>query len=163
MARKGAFVAESSKFKVSIWREFAPQTAILLQGADNADGTLASPMEYIGKGSGLQSEVYTWRMFEDAFGGIVDPAERDNLEGLLLGALKIDAPPTQRDIRALWAFIEKAAAVISAGKTEWTDSESAADDAGESFRLNPLIALVSHLRWLANIFDEQPNVSVTVR
>ena len=135
-----------------------------MRGGPAAAGDASVPArEYLGKGSGLQKEVFSWRMVEDAFGGVTDVDARADLEAKLLQAFSIDAPPEQRGVLALRTFIDRASTVLEAGSVEWSGSQSASDELGGEVRLNPLLALVAHLSWVADVFDEQPSVSVTVR
>ncbi|MDP8994749.1 MAG: hypothetical protein M3N07_07200 [Pseudomonadota bacterium] len=158
----GVDMAESSKFKISVWREFVPPSAILMRGDGSATGDPSiAAREYLGRGSGLQKEVFSWRMVEDAFGGVTDVDARADLEAKLLQAFSIDAPPELRGVLALRAFIDRAREVLEAGDVEWSGSQSASDELGGEVRLNPLLALVTHLSWIADVFEEQPGVSLS--
>lgn len=113
-------------------------------------------------GHGLHQEVFSWRMMEDAFGGITVDEDRLRLSSLLLDGLSVSKDPNSRGIIKLREFLADAQAVVADGKVEWSGSQSSIND-DEERRLNPLLALINHLDWLANVFDEHPGISVTVR
>ena len=114
--------------------------------------------------SDLQKEVFSWRMLEDAFGGIIDPLERDRLTQVLSQTMAPDVHPRDRSIASLRAFVDDANRILAArGGVDWSDSQNPLSDDDERLRLNALLALVNHLSWLIAIFKDQPNVSVSIR
>lgn len=151
---------DSSPLKVSVWRPFVPSSPLLM----NAPGTdLPTVRQLTDDTGGLQQEVFTWRMLEDPFGGIADANDRAQLKETLLTAMALDVPPQERSVQSLKNFIARATAVLDAGGVEWTGSQSSLTDTDEERNLNPLLALVNHLSWLVDVFDGQPNISVSVR
>lgn len=148
-------MGESSKIKVAIWREFSP-TATLVRHSE------ATTHEVLGQGAGLHEEIYVWRMGEDPFGGIVDPDVRDSLKTKLTDNLSVSVPPASRTIDTLRAFVDEASRILAEGGVEWSGSQSSTDE-DDQRQVNALLALVNHLSWLVEVFDEQPSVSVTVQ
>lgn len=161
----GVIWGMSAKFKLSLWRPFEPGTALIVAASDTATEEAPSTFRELSPEiAGIQREVFGWRMLEDAFGGVVDEAERNKLKAALFDALDMGVDPKKRSISALRSFVEEATRVLGAGTVEWTGSQSAVpDEEEEERRLNPLLALVNYLTWLIDVFDEQPNISVTIR
>jgi len=103
-------------------------------------------------------------MREYPFGGVSDNDTRMKLRGLLIDRFEASQPPAKRRVDALAEFLTEAQHVINAGQAEWTVSEHAPDDDDDApYRLNPLLALTLHLKWLSSIFSNQPGVSVSIR
>ncbi len=119
--------------------------------------------ELAGMDSGLHTEVFTWRTSEDPLGGVVSQDARDKLAQALFGALDIHIHPQERSIALLRSFVDAAKTVLETGPVEWSESQSSSIDNGEAQRLNPLLALVNQLSWLIDVFEGQPNISVSVR
>lgn len=157
-------MGEASKLKVSVWSPFVPGTALILaaRGSPPQDVQQVPPKE-LTDSSGLQKEVFGWRMSEDPFGGIVEPAEREKMRAMLLEALSITIDPTKRSVTVLKSFLDEATSLLNNGAVEWTGSQSASIDDEEERRVNPLLALVNHLSWLAEVYEEHPNISFTIR
>ena len=118
--------------------------------------------------SGLQEEVYSWRLREDAFAGITDDATRMELRDLLVGKLTDSKPPGERRLTVLKDFVKAAEAAIDSGVSASSPSGSQSDedlDDGDrsQIELNPLLALTMHLKWLIACFGNRPGISVSVR
>ena len=118
--------------------------------------------------SGLQEEIYSWRLREDAFAGITDDATRMELRDLLVGKLADSKPPGERRLTVLKDFVKAAEAAIDSGVAASSPSGSQSDgdpDAGDrsQIELNPLLALTTHLKWLIACFGNRPGISVSVR
>lgn len=136
-------VESSVKLKVSIWRDFVPNRSMLLRLAGEQDHRL------LGGDSDLQLEVFSWQMREDHLSGIIDDTARLRLRDLLVDRFDPSRPPSERRFEALREFLDHAAKVLDEGGTEWTGSQDASvDDEDTPYRLNPLLALRSHLEWL---------------
>lgn len=150
---------ESSNLKVSVWAEFVPHREIIVSvpGEQGLAIRRLSPEDK----SGLQKEIFGWRMLEDPFGGVANNEDRQRLKAALLEALEMGIEPNSRSVGVLQNFIKEAKKVIDKGGVEWTGSISSSGDSER--RVNPLLALVNQLTWLANIFNDHPNVSITVR
>ena len=157
-------MGDSSKLKVSVWSAFVPDRTLAMfvtdKGRRQDARTGMRDVHY--EASGLHKEVYAWRLIEDPFGGVVDAGRREALRSRLQDAFDMGVPREGRSIASLLAFVNEARIMLDAGDAEWSGSESAGQD-DEERRLNPLLAFANHLSWLAAVFDEQPNVSVTVR
>lgn len=118
--------------------------------------------------SGLQEEVYSWRLREDAFAGIADEATRTELRDFLVGRLDDSKPPGERRLTVLKDFVKAAEAAIDSGAAASSPSGSQAgedpDDGDRSqVELNTLLALTMHLKWLIACFGNRPGISVSVR
>ena len=155
---------ESSTFKVSIWTPFVPQTALLKSATVAASGSDPPTVsELIEDSTDLQKEAFSWRMLEDAFAGIINLLERERLTKLLSETMATDIHPHHRSVASLRAFVDDAKRVLASGGVEWSGSQSPPSEDDEALRLNTLLALVNHLSWLIAVFEDQPNVSVTIR
>lgn len=112
----------------------------------------------------LLKEVFSWRMLEDAFGGIIDPAERARLTTLLSDTMAPARRPGDRSVESLRAFVDAATEVLGRSGVDWSASQNhLSEEDEEALRLNALLALVNHLSWLIAVFEDQPNVSVSIR
>ena len=159
---------EPSTFKLSVWTPFVPHTALRtsLPVATPASDppAVGEWKEWTDDSSDLLAEVFSWRMLEDAFGGIIDPTDRAHLTALLSDTLAPDRHPRDRSVAALREFIAAANRVLDSGSVAWSSSQNQlSDDDEEALRLNALLAFVNHLSWLLAVFDDQPNVSVSIR
>ena len=118
--------------------------------------------------SGLQEEVYSWRLREDALAGITDDVTRMELRDLLLGRLTDSKPPGERRLTVLEDFVKAAEDAIDSGTAISLPSGSDSDDDSEEgdriqVEVNPLLALTTHLKWLIACFGNRPGMSVSVR
>ena len=112
----------------------------------------------------LQEEVYTWETSESPFDGIADESVRLRLHDYLMGRLNSSRPPSERGINVLDGFIAIAEEAIASGGAEWTASQSQTDDDEDTAdRVNSLLALTLHLKWLSGCFADRPGISVSVR
>jgi hypothetical protein len=156
---------EASKLKVSVWCPFVPGTSLIIAAPDTFPDKTQPPLaqELNGDSSGLQKEVFGWRMFEDPFGGIVSEVDREKLRAMLLEGLNINIAPKKRSVTVLRTFLDEANRILREESAEWTGSQSPPNDDDEERRVNPLLALVTHMSWLAEVYEEHPNASITVR
>ncbi len=150
---------ESSPLRLSIWRNFVPKRPIL-----NQDSHSQNPQIWASGSVNLQEEIYAWYTQESPFDGIVDDVTRENLREKLFGKLDASLPPSERGIAVLKEFIEVAETALTDEKAEWTISQNASDD-DEKFtdKVNGLLAVTQHLKWLVDCFSDRPGISVSVR
>lgn len=143
---------------LSIWRDFMPTRPLALP--DDEGGQL------LDSESGLQEEVYSWQLREDAFAGVSDNATRMDLRDRLLGRLADFKPPSERRLSVLEEFVKAAEASIDSGGATFAPSGSRpTDDSDDKIQveLNPLLALTTHLKWILACFGNRPGISVSVR
>ena len=150
----------SPTLTLSIWKDFVPRRALALPGEEGG--------QLLTSESGLQEEVYSWRLREDAFAGISDHDTRMNLHDRLVERLDVSKPPCERRMAVLEEFVNAAEAKIESGAAACARSESESDrDSDDDDRsridINPLLALTMHLRWLLSCFENRPGISVSVR
>ena len=122
-------MGETSKLKISIWKSYIPDATLILAppATSTENESERSVRELSSDGVGLHKEVYSWRMADDPFGGVVSSERREALSVLLRDQLTIEIQPTERTIAKLRAFIEQAKADMDAG-VEWSGSQSYCDD-----------------------------------
>jgi hypothetical protein len=148
----------SIKLKLSIWRNFVPNSSLVFRAAAGQQGHVMVGDTH------LQEEIYTWHLKEDAFGGVTDEGIRAELQQLLVDTFSASHAPEQRRFAVLDEFLQKADAAIEAKHAEWTVCQDApVDDEDIPYRINSLLALKLHLQWLANCFAGQPGISVSIR
>ena len=112
----------------------------------------------------LQQQLYAWQTTEDLFGGVSDTAAREQLHKMLFDSFAPSVPSSERSFAHLQDFLDEANRAITGGRSEWTLSHDPAyEDAEDSFRFNPLLALQMHLSWLARIFTGYPGLSIIVQ
>ena len=157
-------MSESIEVKVSVWRTFSPRLRLIMS-ADVMDEELSQStiQELTEESSRLQEEVFSWQILEDPFSGIADQVKRENLKKSFFEKMDINIPPSERSVATLKSFIKEANVMLESGGVEWSGSKSLPVDDDKERHLNSLLALVSHLSWLINVFEGQPNISVSVR
>lgn len=157
---------EPSTFKLSVWTPFVPQTVLrtspAVAASDSDPPTVSAWTEWTEDSSDLLKEAFSWRMLEDALGGITTPADRARLAQLLLD-MAPDRHPRDRSVRSLRAFVDAANRILASGHVYWSGSQNPLSEDDEELGLNALLALVNHLSWLIAVFEDQPNVSVSIR
>ena len=149
-----------AKLTLTIWREFVPSRPLTLPD-DEGSRLLDSE-------SGLQEEVYHWRLREDVFAGITDDAVRSDLHERFVGRLSDVKGPSDRRLDVLAEFISAAETAIESGVVLPAPVESSSDldtDAEDSNPVNisALLALTIHLKWILACFSNRPGISVSVR
>lgn len=152
---------ETNKLKISVWAAYDGDARFIMAtpGGEGADPIVRELPRFA---SGLHREVYSWQTTEDVLGGVVDQEHREALRKALFGALHPAKAPSERGLDVLVEFVARARTALADGRTEWTASHSSSDDEGVR-RLNPLLALVTHLEWLVAVHEGQPNISITAR
>ena len=152
---------ETNKLKISVWAAYDGDAPFIMAapGGEGADPIVRELPRFA---SGLHREVYSWQTTEDVLGGVVDPEHREALSEALFIALHPVKAPSERGVDVLAEFVARARAALAEDRTEWSASDSSSDDDGVR-RLNPLLALVTHLEWLVAVHDGQPNISITAR
>ena len=141
----------SVQFHLSIWRDYAPPYRVSLRGEETGFQMVASRHH-------LQAEVYSWPLQQDPFAGISKEEIRDRLQKLL-AELEVSRPPADRSLDVLGDFVAAAEKAIEDGEAvsvPWSSGETTVE-------INPLLALVLHLKWLIRCFMERPGISVSVR
>lgn len=119
--------------------------------------------------SGLQEEIYSWRLREDVFAGISDEKTRKKLRTRLIEKLADSQPPSERCLAVLKEFVEAAEeAIKSDDGVVPTLRESLSDEDHDNGNqsavgINALHALTMHLKWLLACFENQPGITVSVR
>ena len=151
----------SVKFTLTIWRDFVPPRPLAIN--TRGDGRQVFDSE-----SGLQEQVYSWPLREDAFAGVADDKSREELHERLVSRLADSNPPSERRLDVLRDFVEVAEQVINAGGVSCVQSESRFDENSENeehhrVEVNSLLALTIHLKWVVACFGDRPGISVSVR
>ena len=149
-------VETSVKFRISVWRDFNPKRTVVGHSLNNQERGLMFP-------DNLQEEVYSWQTSEDPFGGVADVTVRDQLRSHLFDHLEPSRPPSERKLTVLAEFITSAEKALSAGYTEWTTSQASATEDELADKVDSLLALTLHLKWLSSCFADRPGISVSVR
>ena len=151
----------SVKLTLSIWRDFVPSrpTAFI---ADEES------RQVFDADSILQKEVYSWRLREDVFAGILDDETRRCLHKRLVEQLSDSKDPSERRLEVLRGFVDASQKAIVAGQVRPVPSESRINGEFEAEELdqievNSLLALTIHLKWIIACFDKRPGISVLVR
>lgn len=149
-------------FRVSIWGPFTTNASVLFVQEDSQTGSGPTVKE-ITEGSGrLHTELFGWPMLEDAFAGVTDSEARAKLQRSLNESLAVQLTPRERSLDALRAIVDEAEALLETGYVEWSASQAGPTDEEER-RLNPLLALTTHLKWLIAVFEGTPGISVSIR
>ena len=146
------------KLTISIWRDFVPARPLTLPDEDGN--------QLLNSESGLQEEVYHWRQREDVFAGIIDDAMRMDLHDRFVGSLNDSKPPDERRLSVLADFISAAEAAIESGAVVHVQAEGSSDSGTEDLdpvRINALLSLIVHLKWILTCFRNRPGISVSVR
>ena len=151
-------VEADTHLKLSIWRNAPPgRTLVLRESGSDSHRVLGSDSE-------LLEEVYSWHLREDPFAGISDECVRDRLRELLVQRLDASHAPAERSLSVLDDFVVEAIRAIDdrvAGKSPIQNPP--VHDDGESHKINTLLALARHLKWLSRCFANRPGISVSIR
>ena len=82
----------------------------------------------------------------------------------LVGGLCAGASPSDRPVHQAFQTFEAAEDALNSGKAEWSDSEDLAfEDEPDPYRVNMLLAFYNQMRWLHEMFKDEPGVSISVR
>ena len=141
----------SVQFHLSIWRNYAPPYRVSLRGEQTG-------FQVVTSGHHLQAEVYSWPLPLDHFSGISKEEIRNRLQERL-DELEVSRPPADRSLDVLGDFVAEAEKAIEDGEAvsvPWSSGETTVE-------INPLLALVLHLKWLIRCFKDRPGISVSVR
>lgn len=142
---------ETVVFHLSIWRDYTPTHPVALRGYEAGFQVVTSEHS-------LQAEVYSWPLRPDHLAGIADEKIRNHLQALI-EKLDVSRPPVERPLAALDDFVAAAEKVIEENKAipvPWNSGEM-------TVVINPLLALVLHLKWLVRCFKDRPGISVSIR
>ena len=151
---------EASKvLRLSIWKSFKPKRPILRQDIEN------NKFEFLDSedSDNLQEEIYTWQTAELLFDGIENETNRQKFKEKIKN-LEVSLPPSERGISILNELIQSAESIIDDEKLQWIASQSELNDneSGEE-RVNGLLAITLHLKWLSECFADCPGISVSIR
>jgi hypothetical protein len=146
------------KLRVSLWRDFRPGRTLAYQPGGDADARLFHRHDQ------LQEEVFAWEVGDALLNGITDDDLRAGLRGSLFDVFAVSISPSERPCSKLSSFFEAAEVALVSGSAEWADSEDlAAEDEPDPYRVNMLLAFYSQMRWLYEMFKDEPGVSISVR
>ena len=143
------------RFRLSIWRNVARHRTLALPGTVAED-----PGRILDAESELQEEVYTWTLREDMFGGIADENDRARLQECMDG-LVVSLSPDERRIEKLDALCAVAEDILARGGA--TRIPPSVEDGGSNRKINTLLSLMLHLKWLSRVFGRRPGLSVSIR
>ena len=141
----------SAQFHLSIWRDYAPPYRVALRGEQTGFQVVSTEHR-------LQAEVYSWPLPLDHFSGISKEEIRNRLQERL-DELEVSRPPADRSLDVLGDFVAAAEEAIEDGEAvsvPWSSGETTVE-------INPLLALVLHLKWLIRCLKDRPGISVSVR
>lgn len=142
---------ETVVFHLSIWRDYTPPHPVALHGYE-------ADFQVVTSKHSLQAEVYSWPLQQDHFAGIAEEQTRNRLRALL-EKLDVSRPPVERPLAALNDFVTAAEKAIEENKAisvQWNSGDM-------TVMINPLLALVLHLKWLVRCFKDRPGISVSIR
>ena len=135
---------------LSIWRDYTPPHVVALH-AEQTGGQVVAPT--------LQKQVYSWRLRTDVWAGVPNEEVRRRLGDHLFERFDFTLPPAERSLAALSDFITAAEGAIASG-----DAGLVPVEVGDAtIEMNPLLALVLHLKWLIRCFADRPGISVSIR
>jgi len=146
----------SAGVRVSIWRPFAADRPLILQGRRS---------EYltpIGPETQLLREVFSWQVREDIWAGVLDSDVRERLSQRLIEDFEPILPPNERGMPKLRLFVDELARTLP--ETDWSESAHQFEEDGQTpVRLNALWAFYTQLRWIYDVFRHVPEASVAIR
>ena len=160
--RIGMAEGTTVKFTLTIWRDFVPPRPLAIDTHEDGRQVFDSD-------SGLQEQIYSWPVREDAFAGISDDQTRTELHDRLVNRLADSTPPSERRLEVLKEFIVASEKVIEARGVSCVQSESRSqentnnEEERDRIEVNSLLALVIHLKWVVACFSHRPGISVSVR
>ena len=105
-----------------------------------------------------------WHLHESVLNSIPNEEDRATLNGSLTDPFAPLLPPSERRCIKLAGFLEKAKTILDSGSSEWTLSEDPPiDDSERPHRLNALLAFYNHMLWIAEVFRDDPSISLSIR
>ena len=140
------------QFHLSIWKDYSPPHKVALRSEQTG-------VQVVTPEHGLQAEVYSWPLRTDVWAGIPNDEVRRRLVDKLLERLEVTLPPAERSLAVLGDFIAAAERAIANGDAGLVPVEVG----DEAVEINPLLALVLHLKWLIRCFADRPGISVSIR
>jgi hypothetical protein len=108
----------------------------------------------------LCEEVYIWDPAGDILNSIIDSDVRENLREMLIVGFSPDGPVNKRkvdDLRNVLKLIKK---LIAEKKSEW--SPCPREYSNDSIRANLLLSFLNHIEWICSIFENVPDISITI-
>jgi hypothetical protein len=156
---KRLMTADSApKLRVSLWRDFRLGRPLAYQPSGNSDTRLFH------RNDQLQEEVFAWEVGEAFLNGVTDDDLRARILGSLSNVFAVSISPSERPCAKLSSFFEAAEAALASGSAEWSGSEDLAfEDEPDPYRVNMLLAFYNKMRWLHEMFKDEPGVSISVR
>ena len=140
------------QFHLSIWRDYTPPRTVAMRTGQTGRHMVTPEHE-------PQEEIYSWPLRTDVWAGIPNEEVRSRLIAKLSDRLDSTLPPAERSLAVISDFIAAAEQAIANGDAGLVPI--AAGDA--TVAMNPLLALVLHLKWLIQCFADRPGISVSIR
>lgn len=151
-------IDNSPKLRVSLWRDIRPKRTLAYRSSGDPDVRLFH------RNDQLQEEVFAWEVGDALLNGVTDDDLRARIRGSLFDVFAVSISPSERACVKLSNFFEAAKAALASGKAEWSDSEDLAfEDEPDPYRVNMLLAFYNQMRWLHEMFKDEPSVSISVR
>lgn len=146
------------KLRVSLWRDFRPERTLAYQASGDRDARLFQRHDQ------LQEEVFAWEVGDALLNGVTDDDLRVRIRASLFDVFAVSISPSERPCEKLTSFFEAAEAALASGSAEWSDSEDLAfEEDPDPYRVNMLLAFYSQMRWLHEMFKDEPGLSISVR
>ncbi|MCX6378743.1 MAG: hypothetical protein NT023_04595 [Armatimonadetes bacterium] len=147
-------------FALSVWRPIRHNRTLFYKGQSALQECLdISPKE------NLYEQIFTWSPREDFWGAITDDIFRRKIQEFFDSSFISDKDPSERGIHKLEEFIT----LLSEGVGDTTPrlmpslTTKVNDEFSEATPFFPILALLGHLRWIAETYQDAPNVTVMVR
>ena len=117
-------------------------------------------------GSAVLEQLYAWDSGPHEFASGSSSAVARQIEDCLLQPFGEHRPPNERRVRRFLNAVTNLLddEEVQSG-THWSDSEDTVSggDTELNLRVNAALGVLSHLRWVAQVYAELPDASVLIR
>ena len=151
-----------ARFHFSVWRPARiDRTYLHITGSGNGPERTA-----LLDGSAVLEQLYAWDPGPHDFALSSSPAAVVRINDRLFRPFGEHHPPNDRRVRR---FLNAVTELLDDGEvqsgTHWSDSEDTVSegDTELNLRVNAALGVLSHLRWVAQVYAEVPDACVLIR
>ncbi len=146
--------------RLDVWRPVRPSRRLAYAEQVN-DGPSVSVLQE----DCLHEQAYSWTPKGDIWMALADTDKAEQIKEALRTDFSDSLPPEKRGFAEMKALVRKIKDYLAEeNNRQWQSWEQPInDDQDNLYRMQPLLALYHHLKWLCEVFQDIPGASVTVR
>jgi hypothetical protein len=149
------------QLRLEVWRPARPDRRLLYEEPDD-DGQSLNELQ----ADHLHEQIYGWRLRGDVWTSLKTEESADTIRERLTTDFSPTRPPNERGFSKMRAILADMHSYLADEKNrQWQDWEQLTDedDPDSTYRVQPLLSFLGHLRWLCDVFEDVPGASVTIR